>query len=251
MDKKQILESLKYAKELSQKRNFKQTIELIINLKGLDLKKPEQQVDLFVSLHKPRGKDIKICALVGPELQANAKEACDNVVMLDDFTKLSKDKKAVKKLANEYDFFIAQANIMPKVAAAFGRVLGPKGKMPNPKAGCIVPPKGNLKPLKEKLANTIKITAKTSPLIQCAVGKEDMPDEDIADNIMTIYDQVIHHLPSEQHNIKSIFIKLTMGKSVRVGKEYKEEKQPEKKEEEKKPKKEKNSKDKPKKKTEK
>ena len=249
MDQKQVLEALKHAKELSQKRNFKQTVELIINLKGLDLKKPEHQVDLFVPLHKPRGKGVKLCALVGPELQASAKEACDKVVLLDDFDKFSKDKKAVKRLANEYDFFIAQANIMPKIASAFGRVLGPKGKMPNPKAGCIVPPKGSLKPLKQKLSNTIKITAKTSPLIQCAIGKEDMPDEDVMDNIMTVYDQVIHHLPNEKHNIKSVFIKLTMGKSVRVGREYKEgeieeQKQGKKteKQEEKKPKKEKKSK---------
>lgn len=223
MDQKQILQALKYAKELSLKRNFKQTVELIINLKDLDLKKPEHQVDLFVSLHKSAGKEVKLCALIGPELQANAKDVCNKIILLDDFDKYAKDKKATKKLANEYDFFIAQANIMPKVATAFGRVLGPRGKMPNPKAGCVVPPNVNLKQLKEKLQHTLKVTAKTAPIIQCAVGKEDMPDQDIADNILTVYDQVIHHLPNEQYNIRSVLVKLTMGKPIKVGKEYKPE----------------------------
>jgi|TARA_B100001971_G_C18164235_1_gene523216 large subunit ribosomal protein L1 len=228
MDKKQILQALKFAKELSQKRNFKQSVELIINLKGLNLKKPEHQVDLYVNLHKPRGKEVKLCALIGIELQATAKENCDNVILLDDFIKFAKDKKATKKLANEYDFFIAQANIMPKVASTFGRVLGPKGKMPNPKAGCVVPPKANLKSLKENLKNTVKVTAKVKPIIQCTIGKEDMDDADLAENIMTVYDQLVHHLPNEVHNIKSTYIKLTMGKSIKVGQEYKAEEKKEK-----------------------
>src|SRR3989338_7693710 len=132
---------------------------------------------------------------------------------------VGKDKKSLKKIAGQFDFFIAQANIMPKVASAFGRVLGPKGKMTNPKAGCVVPPKANLKPLRQKLINTVKISAKITPLIQCLIGKEDTPNEDIADNIITIYDQLVHSLPNEEHNIQSIFVKLTMGKSIKVGRE--------------------------------
>src|SRR3989338_9417933 len=106
MDKKQVLQAIEYAKQLSQKRNFKQSVELIINLKGLDLKKPEHQVELFVALPKPRGKDVKLCALVGPELEASAKESCDHVILLDDFDMVGKDKKSLKKIAGQFDFFI-------------------------------------------------------------------------------------------------------------------------------------------------
>lgn len=212
MDKTKVIEALKKAKESSKKRNFTQSFDLIVNLKDLDLKKPEHQADFFASLRYGTGKKAKICALVSPELEKEAREACDKVVLQEEFQSYAKDKKLVRKLAKDYDFFIAEAPLMPQIATFFGKVLGPKGKMPNPKAGCIVAPKTNLKPLYDKLQKTVRITAKTSPIIQCIVGKEDMPEEQTADNIITLYEQILHHLPNEEENIKSVLIKTTMGK---------------------------------------
>ncbi|MCK4521967.1 MAG: 50S ribosomal protein L1 [Nanoarchaeota archaeon] len=229
MDKNQVIDALRKVKENSPKRNFKQSYDLIITLSGLNLKKPDNQVDVFASLHYDRGKKAKVCALVGPELKAQAKEACNAVVDIDDFDKYQKDVKLTKKLANDNDFFIAQANIMPKVAGAFGRVLGPKGKMPNPKAGCIVPPNANLKVLIDKLQKTVRISVKISPMLQCRIGNEESKDEEVVDNVMTIYNTLIHALPNEAHNIRSVYLKLTMGSSVKVGekeKENAEEKKP-------------------------
>ncbi len=216
MNKNKFLEALKKAKQGSKKRNFKQKVDLIFNLKDLNLKKPEQQVEFFVKLHYSKGRESKICALVGPELATKAKSACNNVILVDDFQKYAGDKKLSKKLCNDYDFFIAQANIMAKVAAAFGRILGPMGKMPNPKAGCVVTDKTDLNALCENLKKTVKISAKTSLIIQLIVGNEEMKDEEIADNAYNIYEQLIHHLPNEKNNIKSIFLKLTMGKPIKV-----------------------------------
>ncbi len=216
MNQKTALAAIKKARENSKKRNFSQTFELIINLKGVDLKKTESQLDFFVPLHFPLGKEIRVCALVGPELAEEAKKSCHTVITQDEFEKYAADKKAIKKLAAKHDFFIAQANIMTKVASVFGRVLGPKGKMPNPKAGCVVPPKTNLQPLIEKLKKTVHVKARTSPVIQVPVGKESMPDEEIADNLLGVYNQVIHHLPNEEQNIKDVYVKLTMGKPVKV-----------------------------------
>ena len=226
MNKEQIISALKQAKENSKKRNFKQTVDLVINLKDIDLKKAEQQVNLSVPLHYTRGKKVNVCALVGPELLAQAKDVCDNAISVDDFGKYS-NKKEIKKLANDYDYFIAQATIMPKVATVFGRVFGPKGKMPNPKAGCVVAPNANLKPLYEKLQKTIRVVTKNDPIVQCAVGNEEMKDEEVVDNVMTIYDALIHALPNEKHNIKDIYLKLTMGKAIRIGEKVKEEKKKE------------------------
>lgn len=214
MENKEILAAIKAAKENSKKRNFKQSFDLIINLKNVDVKKADQQLDFFIPLHFSRGKKAKVCALVGPELETEAKNVCDTVILLDDFGKYAKDKKLVKKLAKEHYFFIAQANIMPQVATTFGRVLGPRGKMPNPKAGCIVAPKTNLKPLYERLQKTVKITAKTEPIVQCIVGNEDIPDEEVMDNAVNVYNQVIHHLPQEKNNVGSVYLKLTMGKPI-------------------------------------
>ena len=216
MDKEQIQSALAKAKDISEKRNFRQSYDLIINLKGIDPKKQEHQIDAFVTLPHSRGKKVKVCALIGPELEQHAKEIFDFTIMSDDFQKY-KDKKDIKKVANGFDFFIAQANIMPKVATAFGRVFGPRGKMPNPKSGCIVAPNANLKPLYEKLQHTVRAITKGSAIIQCAVGTEDMNPNDIAENALTVYTSLLQVLPNEKHSIKDIYIKLTMGKPVKVG----------------------------------
>ena len=216
MDKEQTQSALAKAKDISEKRNFKQTFDLIINLKGIDLKKPEHQIDVFVTLPHSRGKKIKVCALVGAELEEHAKSICDSVILSDNFDKY-KDKKDIRKIANSFDFFIAQTNIMPKVATVFGRVFGPRGKMPNPKSGCVVAPNANLKLLYEKLQRTVRANAKTAPLVQCAVGTEEMDSNDIAENALTVYNSLLQVLPNEKHNIKDIYIKLTMGKPVKVG----------------------------------
>ncbi|MBW2982188.1 50S ribosomal protein L1 [Candidatus Woesearchaeota archaeon] len=218
MKKEDILKVIKELKEKSKKRNFKQSFDLIVVLKGLNLKKPEEQVEFFQPLKHDLGKQLKICALVGPELAGKSKDLCDFIVKDDEFPKYAKDKKATKKLAKECGWFIAQANLMPKIAASFGRVLGPKGKMPNPKAGCIVPPTANLKPLCDRLRKTVKVSAKTVPTIQCIVGKEDMKDEDVTDNIWTIYDGLVHHLPSGKDNVRNVLLKLTMGKPINLEK---------------------------------
>lgn len=216
MDKKQALEALTKARTDSKKRNFSQTFELILNLKDIDTKKPEGQLDFFVTLHHSSGKDRKVCAFVGPELKDEASKHCDHVILQSEFGKYTK-KIDMKKLAKGYDFFIAQANLMATVASAFGKVFGPKGKMPNPKAGCVVPPKTNLEPLMKGLKKMVRVNTKTSPMIQVPIGNESMDDEKILDNLMTVYDQVIHHLPSEENNIKTALVKLTMGKPIQVG----------------------------------
>ncbi len=214
MDNKTIKEALTESRKT--KKNFTQTFDLVINLKNLDLKKSDEQVEFFMQLHYPKGKETKVCGLMGPELAKNAEKVFDKVIQQKDFEKYQKDKKLSRKLVKEYDFFVAQANIMPKVATTFGKVLGPKGKMPNPKAGCIVPPTANLEPLYKKLQKTLKISAKTSPVIHTIAGNEEMKDEEILDNIKTIYDQAIHHLPNERNNISSVFLKLTMSKPIRL-----------------------------------
>ena len=216
MQKEELQSALQKAKDFSEKRGFSQTYDLIINLKGLDLKKPEHQIDSSITLPHTRGKKIKVCALVGAELIEQAKSVCDFSINSDSFEKY-KDKKELKKLANSYDFFIAQANIMPKVATSFGRVFGPRGKMPNPKSGGVVPPNANLKPLYEKMQRTIRVTNKSAPVIQSAIGTEEMKLSDVTENGMAVYNTIIHALPNEKHNIKDIYVKLTMSKPVKLG----------------------------------
>ncbi|MCK5107768.1 MAG: 50S ribosomal protein L1 [Nanoarchaeota archaeon] len=215
MDKKEIINAIKQARKETKPRKFSQSFDLIINLRNLDLKKNQNQVDDFVELHYTKGKKIKVCALVGTELEAEAKKVCDKTIRVDEFTKL--DKKEIKKIGAEHDYFIAQANIMPKVAASFGRVLGPHGKMPNPKAGCVVSPKANLQPLYDKLQKFVKLTTKKGGSVKSLIGIESMKDEEIADNILVSYQHFIHILPQGDNNVKNVMVKLTMGKPCKIG----------------------------------
>ncbi len=214
MERSQVLTALKGVR--NRKRNFAQSVDLVIGLKDLDMKKPEQQVDFYIALPHGPGKKLKICALVAQELAAEAKNVCDSMILESDFDRFAKNKKDVKKLVQDNDYFLGQANIMPKIATVFGRVLGPKGKMPNLKAGCIVPPKATLGPLYSRLQNTIRVTAKTAPVAHCKVGNEQMKDEQLADNIMAVYEQMLHLLPNGESNIKDAIIKSTMGKPVKL-----------------------------------
>tara|TARA_Y100000034_G_scaffold110431_1_gene142556 strand:+ start:368 stop:1183 length:816 start_codon:yes stop_codon:yes gene_type:complete len=216
MDKKLIETTLKKVKENSPKKNFKQSIDLIINLRGIDLKKAEHQINTFITLHHDTGRKVSVCALVGPDLENKAKEVCDEVILPEKFDAFKKPES--KKLANKHDFFIAQDSIMPKIATVFGRVLGPKGKMPNPKIGSVLPSNADVKSLIDKLRRTVNLVTKNEPTIKCMVGKEDM-GESVIDNILTVYNSVIHKLPNEKQNVKSVLLKLTMGPAFVIGKD--------------------------------
>ena len=211
MDKKDVTEALQKLKS-SPKRKFSQSIDLIITFKNVDLKKTP--VDTQANLQYGTGKKAKVCGLVGPELQEEARKIFDFTVSTVDFDKM--DKKAVKKLAKKYDFFVAQSNIMPKIAQVFGRVLGPRQKMPNPKLGCVIAAPQAIKPLYENLQKMVRIVAKTTPHFQCKVGTEGQIEDEVIDNILNVYTQLMHSLPNEEQNIRSVSVKLTMGAPVKL-----------------------------------
>jgi len=215
MNKKIILDSVKKVREISPKRKFSQSFDVSINLSNLNPKKTDDKVDLFMQLPHGRGKKVKICALVGKELSAKAK-IFDNVVLEEEFPLYKKDKKKIKKLARSCDFFIAQANLMSQIAMTFGKVLGPLGKMPNPKAGCVVAPTAVLEPLIEKLNKIIRLETKNQIILKAVAGSESFNDEKIVENIFSVYDHLDHNLPQGKGNIKSVFVKLTMGPPVEI-----------------------------------
>ena len=212
MDKEQIQKALEELKKLP-KRKFTQSYDLIINLKNILIK--QNPVDFFVTVKYPKGKKVKVACFVDQQLAEQAQKHCDLVIKDTDFAKYT-DKKVLKKLADEHDYFIAQANLMPKVAAAFGKVLGIKGKMPNPKLGCVVPPNANLEVLTKNLSLSVHLVAKKATNLQCMIGKEDQPDEQIIDNALTVYQALLKQVPNEGQNIKNVFLKLTMSKPVKI-----------------------------------
>lgn len=208
----EILEAVKEAKEQSKPRNFTQSVDVINNIKDLDVKRPENRFDEEVALPNGRGKEIKIGVIGDGELAVQAKNAgVDLVLSKEDLEELGKDRGQAKKIANSIDSFIAQADMMPLVGRFLGPILGPRKKMPKP-----VPASIKLDPLLDRLQSTIKVGVKQQPSIQVLVGTQDMDDQAIADNIEAVLAVLDRNLEKGRNQIKSMFIKTTMGSVVRV-----------------------------------
>jgi large subunit ribosomal protein L1 len=216
MNEKQIVQAIDAIKSKAHERKFTERIDLIVNLKDVDLKKPENHVDFFIALPSAPGKIRKIAALVDAELLPEAKAHADLVIPLERFGEYAKNPAQMKKLASEYDFFIAQANIMKDIAANFGRILGSRGKMPNPKGGMVVPPKAALAPLVERLRRTVHVRVKAAPVFQAGVGSMDQDPSEVARNVVVLYKQLLESLPNQETNVRSVFLKSTMGEPVKV-----------------------------------
>ena len=217
MEKKQFAQAVQLLKSSAEKKAFTQSVDLIINFKGLDLKKEDHKINTFIVLPFSRGRQIVTTALVGNELSTKAKASCNHVVQAEQFKALEKGK--IKKLAETTTFFIAQSTIMPQIAATFGKILGPRGLMPNPKAGAVIPPTGEVKPIVERLQKTVKVETKNDPSIRTVIGLESMKDEELVENAFAVFNTILHTLPQEKHNIKSVLIKLTMGKPIVITEE--------------------------------
>jgi large subunit ribosomal protein L1 len=199
---KKALSELRKGKE----RKFDQTVDLIINLQKFDLKK--NQINLFISVPF-RIKEKKICAFF------ETKNKDIETITPEQFKRYS-DKKALKKLVKNFDFFIAQASLMPKIATVFGRVLGPAGKMPSPQLGILTNiNEKEINELREKINNSVKIKIKESS-VKLAVGKQSMKDEEIVENIMIVYNAILKSLLKGKDNIKNIELKFTMTKPYKI-----------------------------------
>lgn len=189
-----------------EKRKFDQTVDLIVNLQKFDPKK--DSVNIFVSIpHQIKQK--KICAFL------TTKHKDLDTITEADFRKYS-DKKSLKKLEASYDFFIAQAILMPKVATTFGRVLGPSGKMPSPQLGIVQSAEDkSIDELKERINHSLKVRSK-EPSLKLAIGKQSMNDEQLIENIVTVYNSLLKVLPKGNENIKNVEIKFTMTKPQKI-----------------------------------
>ncbi|MEK6875252.1 MAG: hypothetical protein AABX30_01060 [Nanoarchaeota archaeon] len=204
--KEELEKALAELRKNNEERKFKQSVDLIINLQKFDAKKTP--LNLFVQVPN-QIKEKKIAGFL------EIKHKKIDIFTDAEFRKYS-DKKEIKKLVNKYDFFIAQASLMPKVASTFGRILGPAGKMPSPQLGILINvDEKNVNELLEKINRSVKIRVK-EPSIKVAIGKENMKDEEIIENILAVYNFVLKNLPKEKENLKNLEIKFTMSKPQKI-----------------------------------
>jgi len=192
-------------------RNFRETVDLAINLRDLDLNDPSNRVDTSVVLPSGTGQDTKIAVFADGETGVRAEEVADEVLSGDDIADLGDDSDAAKDLAGEIDFFIAEQAMMPRIGANLGTVLGPRGKMPTP-----LSPDDDVVETVNRMKNTVQLRSRDRRTFHTLVGAEDMEPDAIADNIDTILRRLYADLEKGPQNVDSVYVKTTMGPSVEV-----------------------------------
>ncbi len=193
------------------KKNFIQTVNLTVNLKGVDLKNPKNRIDEEITLPNGKGKPVKVAIFATGELAFKARDVADLVLTDEDMEHLKENKREAKKIAGNYDFFLAETTLMSRIGRDLGAVLGPRGKMPKP-----MPPNADPNVMVGSLKNTVRARTKSSPSISLPVGREDMDVDRICENIRAALSKIESKLERGRDNIESIYISLTMSDSVRV-----------------------------------
>ena len=207
-----IEEAVKQAITEAPARKFSESIDLAINLQNLDLSIPGNRVDAEVILPYGLGKPAKIAVFAAGETALRAKSAgADRVITADEIKELGGDKRAARKLADEYRFFIAETQFMPVIGKSLGPILGKRGKMPAP-----LPPTQDVTPQVQRLRNMIRIRSRDRQTFHLAVGNKNMKTEELAENIEAVITKLDQTLKDGRHNLKSVYVKTTMGPAIRV-----------------------------------
>ncbi len=193
-------------------RKFKETVDMAVNLRNLDMKKPENRIDQIVLLPKGLGKSRKIGVFARGETALKAKENnVEAVISPEEIDEIAKNKREARKLANKIDFFIAEAPLMPEIGKKLGAILGPRGKMPQP-----IPPGSDPSPVIQRLRNSVRIRTRDKMTFHAPIGLRDMDPADIAENAMEILKVVENKYENPSQVVKSVYVKTTMGPAVRV-----------------------------------
>lgn len=200
MEKYTTLEAIKYLRENSEKRKFSQTFDMIIVLKNIDMKKPENKITKDILLPNGRGKELKIGVIseTGEIRKTTIEE-------------MSTNKKKAKQFSKNYDMFVCEAPLMPFVGKILGKYLAPKGKMP-----LLLPPGRDPKSVINDAQKTVRIKLRDAPMMQICVGSEGMADEQVKENVERVMEDIKKALPPKAM-IKNVLLKLTMSKPVKIG----------------------------------
>ena len=208
---KDLLYSLKDASKIIKdfpKLKFDSSIDLAVNL-GVDPKKADQNIRGVVTLPNGTGKDVKVLALVTPDKEDEAKNAGADLVGLDEFIKKIKDGWT------EVDVIITMPSIMGKLGP-LGRILGPRGLMPNPKTGTVTMNIG--KAIEDVKAGKIDFKVDKNGVIHVSIGKVSFDAKKILENASEVINHIIKIKPSSSKGLylKSISMSSTMSPGIKI-----------------------------------
>jgi large subunit ribosomal protein L1 len=206
-----IEEAVTRALEDAPERNFRETVDLAINLRDLDLNDPNNRVDESIVLPSGTGQETRIVVFATGETALRAEDVADEVLSPDELEDLGDDTDAAKDLADETDFFVAEANMMQDIGRYLGTVLGPRGKMPTP-----LQPDDDVVETVDRMKNTVQLRSRDRRTFHTRVGAQDMTADEISSNIGVIIRRLEANLEKGPLNIDGIYVKTTMGPSVEV-----------------------------------
>jgi len=189
---------------------FDSSVDIDVRL-GVDPRKADQMVRGVVSLPHGVGKEVKVCVLCTPEKEQEAKDAGADFVGLDDLV------KKIEGGWTEMDVIITMPSVMAKVGK-LGRILGPRGLMPNPKSGTVTQDIG--KTVKEVKQGKIDFKVDKFGIIHTSIGKISFEANKIYDNAMEILNTISKLKPSSAKGtyVKSVYLSSTMSPSIPIDK---------------------------------
>jgi len=200
----------KFITENKGKRKFRQTVELAINFKNINFSDQNNRLNISVLLPNGKGKYNKLAVFTNDKnIIEEARKNGVEVISAEEIPAIANDKQRLNALLN-YNL-LAQPNLMPTIARALGQFLGPRGKMPKP-----LMPGTNMAKIANEMNKqiTIKSSGKFLPTVHCTVGTEDMEPKKIFENIKEVINSIVAEV--SQSKIKSVYVKLTMSKPMRL-----------------------------------
>ena len=206
----QLAELVKKGKE-SKERKFPETVESVITFKDVDPKKTDLNINETVYLPHPGSHKSTICFIGSGDLLLRAKNAgVEGTLEPSQLENFAGNEKEAKKLARQYDFFLADTALMPRIGKILGTSLGPKGKIPTP-----VPPNAPIEAMITRTRTAVRVRSRATLAVAAKVGDRKLSDADLADNILAMVAAVQKKLPSGDRNIRAVIVKTTMGKPVK------------------------------------
>jgi large subunit ribosomal protein L1 len=206
----QLAELVKKGKE-SKERKFPESFESVVTFKDVDPKKTDLNINETVYLPHPGSHKSTICFIGSGDLLLRAKNAgVEGALEPSQLENFAGNKKEAKKLARQYDFFLADTSLMPRIGKILGTSLGPKGKIPTP-----VPPNAPIEAMITRTRTAVRVRSRATLAVAAKVGDRKLSDADVADNILAMVQAVQKKLPNGERNIRSVIVKTTMGKPVK------------------------------------
>jgi large subunit ribosomal protein L1 len=208
---KQLNPLVKSAREAAPKRNFKQSVELTLVLKDIDVKKGFNFNEIVSLPHKP-SQPATVCVVASGDMGTRAHRAgIDRVIEPEELDRIGTNRREARKTSRAYNFFLSDTALMPTVGRSLGQFLGPKGKMPTP-----LPYGAPIEAIVDRFRNSVRVRTKNQLNISVKIGDESMDDDQLAANANTVISMLEKKLPQGEKNIRNVIVKFTMGKAARL-----------------------------------